>query len=111
MTTKRLISPSFMNCTVVPTAEYRPATIPGHTYPGQTSEVPTAAVPYFLVTQADVPEELAYQMTKALYDNLDPLSAANSAAKTIKRENAVVGMRVPLHPGAERYYREVGVIK
>jgi len=76
-----------------------------------TSDVPTAAIRSFLVTQSDVSEELGYQMTKALYDNLDALYAASSAAKEIRRENAVAGMRVPLHPGAERYYREVGVIK
>jgi len=90
---------------------YQPATIPAKTYPGQTTDVPTAAIPNFLVTQSDVPDELAYQMTKALYDNLETLYAANAAAKFIKRENAVKGMPLPLHPGAEKYYREVGVIK
>ena len=90
---------------------FQPATLPANTYPGQTSDVPTAAIRSFLVTQSDVSEELGYQMTKALYDNLDALYAASSAAKEIRRENAVAGMRVPLHPGAERYYREVGVIK
>jgi uncharacterized protein len=90
---------------------YKPATIPANTYPGQTSDVTTAAIPQFLVTQSDVPEELAYEMTKALYDNLDALYAANTAAKAIRRDNAIAGMRVPLHPGAERYYRDVGVVK
>jgi TRAP transporter TAXI family solute receptor len=90
---------------------YQPAMIHANTYPGQTSDVPTAAIPNFLVMQSDVPDELAYEMTKALYDNLDMLYAASSAAKAIKRENAVVGMPVPLHPGAEKYYREIGVIK
>ena len=50
-------------------------------------------------------------MTKQLYENLDTLYAAHNAAKAIKLENAVKGMPVPLHPGAERYYKEVGVIK
>ena len=90
---------------------YKAATIPANTYPGQTSDVATAAISYFLVTQGDVRDELAYDMTKALYDNLDALAAANAAAKTIQRHNAIAGMRIPLHPGAERYYREVGVIR
>jgi TRAP transporter TAXI family solute receptor len=90
---------------------YKAATIPASTYPGQASDVPTAAIPNFLVTSADVPDELAYEMTKALYDNLDTLAAANAAARTIKRHNAVAGMRIPLHPGAARYYREVGVVR
>ena len=70
-----------------------------------------SAIPNFLVTHSGVSDELAYQMAKALYDNLDTMCAAHNAAKAIKRENAVKGMPVPLHPGAERYYREVGVIK
>ena len=90
---------------------YRPATIPANTYPGQAADVPTAAIPNFLVTQSEVADELAYQMTRSLYENLDRLSGASSAAKTIKRDNALIGMPVPLHPGAEQYYREVGVIR
>ena len=89
----------------------RPAVIPAGTYEGQTTDVATAAIPNFLVTHSGVSDELAYQMAKALYDNLDTMYAAHNAAKAIKRENAVKGMPVPLHPGAERYYREVGVIK
>jgi len=58
-----------------------------------------------------VSDELAYQMAKQLYANLDTLYAAHNAAKAIKLENAVKGMPVPLHPGAERFYKEVGVIK
>ncbi|MCC7216317.1 MAG: TAXI family TRAP transporter solute-binding subunit [Burkholderiales bacterium] len=90
---------------------YQPAVIPANTYEGQTADVPTAAIPNFLVTHSDVSNDLAYQMTKALYENLDTMYAAHNAAKAIKRENATKGMPVPLHPGAERYYKEVGVIK
>lgn len=90
---------------------YQASFIPANTYEGQTQDMPTAAIPNFLVTQSDVSDDLAYAMTKALYENLDALQAAHNAAKAIKRENAVNGMPVPIHPGAERYYREVGVIK
>ena len=92
-------------------AAYQPAMIPAGTYEGQTADVPTAVIPNFLVTHSGVSDELAYQMVKALYDNLDTLYAAHNAAKAIKRENALKGMPVPLHPGAERYYREVGLLK
>ena len=92
-------------------AAYQAAVIPANTYTGQTADVPTAAIPNFLVTHAGVSDELAYQMTKAMYENLDTLYAAHNAAKAIKRENAVKGMPIPLHPGAEKYYREVGVLK
>lgn len=97
--------------TKVGDAAYQPALIPANTYTGQTTDVPTAAIPNFLVTHAGVSNELAYQMTKSLYDNLDTLYAAHNAAKAIKRENAIKGLPIPLHPGAEKYYREVGLLK
>ncbi|TDQ43433.1 TAXI family TRAP transporter solute-binding subunit [Tepidicella xavieri] len=90
---------------------YQPSMIPANTYNGQTEDVPTAAIPNFLVTHAGVPEETVYRMVKAMYDNLDTLHAAHSAARAINRDNAIKGMPIPLHPGAERYYREVGVLK
>ncbi len=92
-------------------AAYQATVIPANTYEGQTADVPTAAIPNFLVTHSGVSDDLAYRMAKSLYDNLDSLTAAHNAAKSIKRESAVKGMPVPLHPGAERYYREVGVLK
>ena len=58
-----------------------------------------------------VPADTVYKLTKAMWDNLPALVAAHSAGKAIKRENALAGMAVPLHPGAEKYYREVGLIK
>ncbi|MBN9331371.1 MAG: C4-dicarboxylate ABC transporter [Comamonas sp. SCN 67-35] len=90
---------------------YQPTVIPANTYTGQTEDVATAAIPNFLVSHSGVSDELAYQMAKQLYANLDTLYAAHNAAKAIKLENAVKGMPVPLHPGAERFYKEVGVIK
>lgn len=92
-------------------APYIPAVIPAGTYDGQTADVPTVAVVNFLVTHEDVSEETAYQMTKLMFDNLSELVAAHSAAAAINLEGALNGMPVPLHPGAERFYREVGLIK
>lgn len=92
-------------------AAYQPAMIPANTYGGQTEAVATAAIPNFLVTHSGVSDDVAYRMAKAMYDNIDTLYAAHNAAKSIKRENAIKGMPVPLHPGAERYYKEVGLIK
>ena len=85
--------------------------IPAGTYTGQDADVPTAAVGNILVTSEAVSEETAYQMTKLIFANLDRLKAAHSAASAIALENAVDGLPIPLHPGAERYYREVGLIK
>ncbi|MGL4808754.1 MAG: TAXI family TRAP transporter solute-binding subunit, partial [Giesbergeria sp.] len=92
-------------------AAYQGAVIPANTYTGQTQDVSTAAIPNFLVTHSGVSDELAYQMAKQMYENLDTLHAAHNAAKAIARDNAIKGMPVPLHPGAERYYKEVGLIK
>jgi TRAP transporter TAXI family solute receptor len=90
---------------------YGSGTIPAGTYTGQDAEVPTAAITNILVTHSDVSDDLAYQMTKQMFDNLPALQAAHAAAKSIKLETALSSMPIPLHPGAERYYKEQGVMK
>lgn len=91
-------------------APYIAETIPAGTYGGQDTDVPTVAVVNFLITHDGVSEETAYQMTKQLFENLPDLEAAHKAAKQITLENAINGMPVPLHPGAERYYKEKGLL-
>ena len=90
---------------------YLPATIPANTYRGQSADVPAAAVQNYLVTHDGVSTDTVYGMTKALWTGLDQLVAAHSAAKAIDLKHALDGMPVPLHPGAEKYYKEVGIIK
>ncbi len=90
---------------------YQAATIPANTYTGQTAAVPTVAIQNFLVTTNAVPVDTAYAMTKATFENLDQLVAAHNAAKGISKENAAKNPPVPLHPGAEKYFREIGVLK
>ncbi|HEU6442147.1 MAG TPA: TAXI family TRAP transporter solute-binding subunit [Microvirga sp.] len=90
---------------------YIKATIPAGTYDGQTAPVETAAVVNYLVTHSGVKDETVYQMTKAIYENLPELTAAHAAAKDIKLENALSGMPIPVHPGAQRYFDEKGVKK
>lgn len=86
-------------------------TIPANTYAGQTADVPTLAVVNFLVTHSGVSDDMAYQMTKQLFENLDTMVAAHNAAKAISLKTATEGMPVPLHPGAARYYKEKGLLK
>lgn len=86
-------------------------TIPAGTYEGQTEPVETAAVVNYLVTRSDVSDDLAYKMTKSLYESLPDLAAAHSAAKSIDIQKAAEGMPVPMHPGAEKYLKEKGVLK
>jgi uncharacterized protein len=86
-------------------------TIPANTYTGQDKDVPTAAVVNYLVTSSAVSDDLAYQMTKLIYESLPELANSHAAGKEIKLETAATGSPVPLHPGAIRYYKEKGLIK
>ncbi|WP_301102600.1 TAXI family TRAP transporter solute-binding subunit [Propionivibrio sp.] len=85
--------------------------IPAKTYEGQDADVSTISVQNYLVTHEGVSTETVYAMTKSMFENLDQMVAAHSAAKAIKRENAAKAPPAPLHPGAEKYYREVGLLK
>ncbi|WOH81034.1 TAXI family TRAP transporter solute-binding subunit [Bradyrhizobium sp. BEA-2-5] len=87
------------------------AIIPAKTYTGQDKDVPTAAVVNYLVTSSAVSDDLAYQMTKLVYESLPELVNAHAAGKEIKLETAANGSPVPLHPGAIRYYKEKGLLK
>ncbi|HEY0329976.1 MAG TPA: TAXI family TRAP transporter solute-binding subunit [Rhodopseudomonas sp.] len=87
------------------------AIIPTGTYKGQDKDVPTAAVINYLVTSSAVSDDVAYQMTKLIFDNLPELANAHAAGREIKLETAAAGSPVPLHPGAIRYYKEKGLIK
>ncbi|MBY8916616.1 TAXI family TRAP transporter solute-binding subunit [Nitratireductor sp. L1-7-SE] len=91
-------------------APFIAATIPAGTYEGQSEDVPTLAITNILVTHSDVSDEVAYQMTKQLFENLDDMVAAHAAAKAISAENGPKGLPLPLHPGAERYYKEKGLL-
>lgn len=88
---------------------WTPFTIPAGTYPGQDADVQTIAQPNFLATSADVSEEHVYQLTKAIYENLPFLQAIHPATKVMAIESAIAGLPLPLHPGAARYYAEVGI--
>lgn len=87
------------------------AKIPANTYKGQDKDVETAGVPNYLVTHSGVSDEVVYQMTKLVFESLPELAKAHAAGKEIKLENALSGVPIPLHPGAERYYREKGLKK
>jgi TRAP transporter TAXI family solute receptor len=90
---------------------YLPAIIPANTYEGQAKDVPAIAIQNFLVTHEGVSADMVYKLTKSMWENLDALVAAHAAGKAIKKESALKGMPVPLHPGAEKYYKEIGLLK
>lgn len=86
-------------------------TIPKGTYRGQDHDVQTVGVANFVIARAEMDEKTAYDMTRAIFENLDRLVQAHAAAKDIKLANAAKGLPVPLHPGAEKYLREHKVIQ
>ena len=83
--------------------------IPAGTYPGIDEDVTTIAQPNFLATTAEVSEENVYLITKTIYENLPFLQAIHPATKAMAVEKAIAGLPLPLHPGALRYYEEVGL--
>lgn len=71
----------------------------------------TVAVMTTVMMREDIPEEIAYRVTKAVGDNLDYLYSVDASLKVVTKETMSQGAAIPLHPGAERYYREEGIIK
>ncbi len=88
-------------------------TIPAGTYDNQEADVTTIAVGAQWLTSADQPEELIYNITKAVWNDATrkQLDAGHAKGKMIVKENATAGLGLPLHPGAERFYREAGLIQ
>jgi TRAP transporter TAXI family solute receptor len=86
-----------------------PYEIPAGTYPGQDEPVQTIAQPNFLAVRDDIPEEDVYLITKTMYENLPFLQNIHAATKDMALEKAIVGLPLPLHPGAVRFYEEQGI--
>lgn len=77
-------------------------------YDGMDEAVQTIGIPNVLVVNADMDEELAYQLTQLLFENTDELIAVHPAANDTTVEFTMASTPVPLHPGALRYFEEVG---
>jgi len=82
---------------------------PADTYPNQSEPVRSIASPNVLAARSDVPEEVVYQITKTIWENLSALQEIHAATKDMQLQRAVRGLGAPLHPGAIRYYRERGL--
>lgn len=83
--------------------------IPANTYPGQKKEIKTIAQPNFLGIRADVDPDVVYKLTKTIYENLPYLHNIHQATRFMKLELATSGLPAPLHPGALKYYKEMGL--
>lgn len=90
---------------------YASYTIPAGTYDGQDEDVPTSAVKLTLFITADVDEETVYQMCKVFWENWDSLTEQHAALRAADPKLACEDLAgVPLHDGAARYYKEIGLI-
>ena len=83
--------------------------IPAGTYEDVKADTPTFGLANGLVISADVPEERVYQMTKAVFENLEALGGVHPAFKKMSAKTVLNGFGSPLHPGALRYYSEIKV--
>jgi len=90
---------------------YGKAVIPAGSYKGQTADVPTISQTHAFFGHKDLPEDLVYAMTKLAFENKDKLVAAHPIFSSMDPKLGANGLPIPLHPGAERYYREIGAIK
>lgn len=88
---------------------YRTATIPGGMYRGSDADVQTFGVGATFVTSADVSEDAVYAVVSAVFENLEDFKKLHPAFANLKAEEMIAdGLSAPLHPGAEKYYKEKG---
>lgn len=90
---------------------YRTATIPGGMYRGNNEDAKTFGVGATFVSSVKVPEDVIYQVVKAVFDNFDDFKRLHPAFENLKKEEMIKdGLSAPLHPGAVKYYKEVGLL-
>ncbi len=90
---------------------FAPAIIEKDAYSTLDHDVETIAVQACLVARRDMSDEDAYAITKAIFENLDALGKAHNKGKSVTLEHALDGMTLDIHPGALKYYKEVGLVK
>ncbi len=90
---------------------YRKATIPGGMYNGNPNDVHTFGVGATFVSSTAVPDEVVYQVVKAVFENFDDFKKLHPAFANLKKEEMIRdGLSAPLHPGAIRYYKQAGLM-
>ncbi|MDI3336595.1 TAXI family TRAP transporter solute-binding subunit [Defluviimonas aestuarii] len=88
---------------------YAKATIPGGMYPGNADDIPSWGPKATIVTSANVPDDVVYAVVKAIFENFDDFKQLHPAfGSLVESEMIKDGLTAPLHPGAEKYYKERG---
>ncbi len=87
------------------------ANVPAGLYKGSSVNVPTFGVKAVLVTHADVSDKAVYTVVKAIIQNFERFRRLHPAYNNISKESLLDGITAPLHDGAKRYYKEVGILK
>jgi TRAP transporter TAXI family solute receptor len=91
---------------------YRTAIIPGGMYRGNDKDIQTFGVGATLVTSAKISDEVVYQLVKSVFENFEDIKKLHPAFAILnKAQMANDGLSAPIHPGAMKYYKEVGLIK
>ncbi|ANS84425.1 TAXI family TRAP transporter solute-binding subunit [Vibrio scophthalmi] len=91
---------------------YAFSSVPAGMYRGTDQDVNSFGVAATMVTTADVSDEVAYNVAKAVFENFDTFKRLHPAFANLKKEDMVkAGLSIPLHPGAVKYYKEVGLLK
>ena len=88
---------------------YTTYTIPAGTYEGQDADVTTVTVKATLIVSASATEEDVYNLTAAIFNNIEAITAENAKGAELSLENATSGMTVPFHAGAAKYFAENGI--
>jgi len=103
------LTPQQIAMTLRTIQEFSPSTIPANTYKSLDKDYETLGVYNFAIAQADLPDELIYQLVKMVFENAPALAREVPAASDTLPQNVSKDTFLPLHPGAVRYYREIGI--
>jgi len=90
---------------------YSKEKVPAGVYKGIDKDVPTVAVLAILVAKAELEEDVVYKITKAMFENTKNIEMAHAKGKEVKLEKALIGMPIPIHPGAGKFFKEEGIKK
>ena len=89
---------------------YTKYSFPGGSYGGVDADVQTVAVKATLIVSNDASEDAIYELTKAIFENKDAITESHAKGAELDTAYAVEGISVPFHPGAEKYFKEVGAL-